>query len=404
VALNYDIVTVGAGVVGMSVAMQLSKKYPKLKICVIEKEDVVAKHQTGRNSGVIHSGIYYKPGSLKARTCTEGVKLLHDFCDKNDVPYETTGKLIVATSEKELPLLENLKKRGEENGLVGLKTLTQEQVQKREPKVKAIKGLFVPITGIIDYTKVVEAYASNFRIDGGVIYFNSKLKKVKNNADGTLNIRAGKHEFNTRYLINCAGLHSDRVAKACGVDPKLIIIPFRGDYFHLDPKIRNYVNGLIYPVPNPEFPFLGVHFTKMISGERECGPSAVLSLKREGYSKISFSLYDTLSTVLYPGFWLMALKFWRMGFGEMYRAFVKKAFLKEVKKLIPEIKSEELTPGEPGVRAQALTSDGKLADDFKVIETKNMVHVLNAPSPAATASLSIGRQIIEMAERNFELS
>ena len=399
---NYDITIIGAGIVGMSVAMQLKEKYNHLNVCVLEKENDVAKHQTGHNSGVIHSGIYYKPGSLKAKNTQEGITLLHNFCDKNNIPYQTCGKIIIATTEKELPLLENLMQRGIENGLQGLRFLEKDEIKKIEPSVKALRAIHIPITGIIDYTKVTKAYKKVFESYGGKVLFNNCVTAI-NNTKELLVITTNESTISTKYLINCAGLFSDRIARLSGIDPKLKIIPFRGEYFKIKKEKQHLVNNLVYPVPDPEFPFLGVHFTRMINGEREVGPNAVPAFKREGYTKTSFSIQDMIETLSYPSFWIMGIKYIKMGVREMFLSFCKPAYVKEVKKMIPQIKSRDLIPAKAGVRAQALEQGGKLVDDFRIIERPNMIHVLNSPSPAATASLAIGKQILEKAEKTFQL-
>ncbi|MCK5073060.1 MAG: L-2-hydroxyglutarate oxidase [Bacteriovoracaceae bacterium] len=400
---TFDITIVGAGIIGMSTAMQLAQKYPNLKIAVLEKEDCVAKHQTGHNSGVIHSGIYYKPGSLKARNTRDGIKLLHDFCNEHNIKYETTGKLIVATSKEELPGLEALMEKGRQNGIFGLKFLGPEEIRRMEPNVTALKAIFIPITGIINYTEVVNAYKKVFESMGGNVLLNNKVIKIKLK-EKLLNIHTSQKVVKSRYLVNCAGLYSDHVAELSGMEPGLKIIPFRGEYYKINPQKNHLVNNLIYPVPDPEFPFLGVHFTRMIDGEREVGPNAVLAFRREGYKKTSFHLREFLEIIFYPSFWIMALKHWKMGIREMYMSYCKKAFLKAVRRLIPSIESDDLIPTEAGVRAQALEKGGVLVDDFRIIQTEYFVHVLNAPSPAATASLAIGSQIVERIEANFQFS
>ncbi|MDC0358327.1 L-2-hydroxyglutarate oxidase [Oligoflexia bacterium] len=398
----YDIAVIGAGVVGMSVAMQLTKKFPDLAICVIEKEAQVATHQTGRNSGVIHSGIYYKPGSLKARTCQAGIHMLHAFCSEQAVPFETTGKIIVALEQDELAPLQALFTRGQANGINGLRMISAEEIKEREPFVSALQGLLVPTTGIVDYTAVVEAYLKLFCDNGGDIFLNTKLKKVTRSQSDIFTLITSTRAVESRTIINCAGLFSDRVALLCGVDPGLRIIPFRGEYYKISASKAQLVNNLIYPVPNPQFPFLGVHFTRMVDGERELGPNAVLALKREGYTKTSFSMRDALATFTYPAFWHMASKYWKMGAKEMYMSLHKKALVRQAQKIIPDLRSQDLVPATSGVRAQALKPGGVLADDFEIKTAKNMLHILNAPSPAATASLAIGEQIIEMAQKSFD--
>jgi len=398
----YDITIVGAGIVGMSVAMQLQKKYPHLKTCVLDKENAVAKHQTGHNSGVIHSGIYYKPGSLKAKNTQTGIKMLHDFCNEQNVKYEICGKLIIATKEDELVGLDALYKRGMENGIKNLKILDKKEIKEVEPHVTAVSAIHVPITGIINYTKVTEAYKKVYEQHGGVVILNAMVKQIAEKSN-QIEIKTPGYSIISRNLINCAGLYSDHIAKLAGTNPGLKIIPFRGEYYKLNPKKNNLVNHLIYPIPNPEFPFLGVHFTRMIDGVREVGPNAVFSFKREGYHKFSFSLKDTLENLTYPSFWKMGMKYWKMGLKELSMSLSKPLFLQAVKEMIPDIKSNDLTPSEAGVRAQALEPGGMLVDDFRFVQSNHFLHVLNAPSPAATASLAIGKQILERVEVNFGL-
>ena len=369
-------------------------------VLLIETEKELAFHQTGNNSGVIHSGLYYKPGSLKAKNCTEGRELLYHFCKENNIEFEKCGKIVVASNESELTALEELFNRGVANGLAGIKKLSSEEIKDFEPHVKGISGLFVPQTGIVDFTKVTNAYAKVFLEKGGRIETNCKFLLLKNPSE-ELTLVTTKGEFKTKFLVNCGGLYSDRIAKLCGVNPGLHIVPFRGEYFKLKKEKEYLVKNLIYPVPDPRFPFLGVHFTRIIKGGIEAGPNAVLAFKREGYLKSDFSLKDISQIFFYSGFWKMASKYYRMGFGEFYRSLNKKAFVKALQKLVPEIRGDDIEPGGAGVRAQALEPNGKLVDDFRIVEASRMVHVLNAPSPAATASISIGRKIAEMVIKNF---
>ncbi|OFZ51835.1 MAG: hydroxyglutarate oxidase [Bdellovibrionales bacterium RIFOXYB1_FULL_37_110] len=399
---TYDITIIGAGVVGMSVAMQLQKKYPHLKTCVLDKENAVAKHQTGHNSGVIHSGIYYKPGSLKAKNTQVGIKMLHDFCNEQNIKYETCGKLIVAIKNDELPGLDALYKRGIENGIKNLKILNKKEISKIEPHVTAVSAIHVPITGIIDYTEVTKAYKRVYEQHGGVVILNALVNQITKN-NNQIEIKTPGYTIISKNLINCAGLYSDHIAKLAGTDPGLKIIPFRGEYYKLNAKKNNLVNHLIYPIPNPEFPFLGVHFTRMMDGVREVGPNAVFAFKREGYHKFSFSLKDTLENLTYPSFWKMGIKYWKMGLKELSMSLCKPLFLQAVREMIPDINLNDLTPSEAGVRAQALEPGGILVDDFRFVQSNNFLHVLNAPSPAATASLAIGKQILEKVEINFGL-
>jgi len=391
----YDFVIVGGGIIGTSTAMALQKK-ADYKILIIEAEGRLAHHQTGNNSGVIHSGLYYKPGSLKAENCTTGRDLLYSFCQENDIPYEKCGKLVVAVDEHEEVLLNDLYERGIANGLSGIKILGASELNEYEPNVSGIAGLFVPQTGIVDYSKVTKAYAKIFADKDGDLQLECKFSKIKR-CNFQLIIETNLGYIKSKYLINCAGLYSDRIAKLCGVRPGLRIIPFRGEYYKLKPRFKHLVKNLIYPVPDPKFPFLGVHFTRMIKGGIEAGPNAVLAFKRYGYSHSDFSLRDTGGMMFYPGFWKMASKYYKTGFGEFHRSLSKKAFVSALKKLVPEIEENCISEGGAGVRAQALDPSGKLIDDFRIIKTEDMIHVLNAPSPAATASISIGNYIANLA-------
>ncbi len=398
---KYDVLIVGGGIVGMATALKLSEQ-TKARIAVIEAEKHVAAHQTGNNSGVIHSGLYYRPGSLKAKNCVEGRKAMYAFCEKHDIPHDRCGKLVVATHEEEIPRMKDLFERGQANGLEGLRWLKGEELKEYEPYVNGIAGLLVPETGIVDYTKVTETMARLVQEAGHDVFTDHRFESLKKHSD-YLEVITSQRTFEASHLVNCGGLQSDRIARKCGVDPGLKIVPFRGEYYKIKPEKRYLVKNLIYPVPDPEFPFLGVHFTRMIDGGREAGPNAVLAFKREGYSKFSFSLKDTLETFTYPGFLHLAGKYLKTGLAEYYRSFFKPAFVKALQRLIPEIRSEDLEPGGAGVRAQALEKNGFLVDDFRIVEAERMIHVLNAPSPAATASLSIGKTIAEMVVKNFGL-
>jgi len=397
---SFNILVIGGGIIGTATALSLQNS-SNLNILLIEAEKKLAFHQTGNNSGVIHSGLYYKPGSLKAKNCTEGRELLYGFCEQHNIPHDRCGKIVVATNESELNALDELYKRGIANGLTGIKKLSSEEIRKYEPHSTGIAGLFVPQTGIVDYSKVTDAYAKLFLDGGGYLETNCKFLSLKN-SNGELVAITTKGEFKTKFLVNCGGLYCDRIAKLCGVNPGLQIVPFRGEYYKLKKEKEHLVKNLIYPVPDPQFPFLGVHFTRMMKGGVEAGPNAVLAFKREGYTKKDFSFSDLSQMFFYPGFWKMASKYYKMGFGEFYRSFSKKAFVSTLQKLIPEIQEEDIEAGGSGVRAQALEPDGKLVDDFRIVEAKRMVHVLNAPSPAATASLSIGNTIAELVKKKFE--
>ena len=396
---TYDITIIGGGIVGTAIALSILKE-KKVNLLLLEAESSLAAHQTGNNSGVIHSGLYYKPGSLKAINCTTGRDMMYAFCEAYNLPYDKCGKIVVATSKEEIPALNMLEERGKANGLTGIKRITAEEIKEYEPHASGIDGLFVPQTGIVDYVAVTNKYAALIHEKGGEIKTNAKLTSVKK--DGSdLVLLTEKQEYRTKFVVNCGGLQSDRIAKLCGVDPGLMIIPFRGEYYQLRKDKQYLVNNLIYPVPDPQFPFLGVHFTRMINGGVEAGPNAVLAFKREGYKKTDFSFRDILEMKLYPGFWKMAAKYYKMGFQEFRRSFSKELFVKSLQKLIPEIQYDDILVGGAGVRAQALEPDGKLVDDFRIVEAVRMIHVLNAPSPAATASLSIGKTISEMVIKRF---
>jgi L-2-hydroxyglutarate oxidase len=399
---RFDVAVIGGGIVGTATAMAIASGYRAhppaarpLSAVVLEAEDRLAAHQTGNNSGVIHSGLYYKPGSLKATLCVEGRRALYDFCRERGVRHEQCGKVVVATREAEIPALEELARRGEANGLEGVKRLNAEQLRDQEPHVRGLAGLLVPETGIVKYSEVTEAYGAVVRELGGEVWTDANVAAVRRDGAGLV-LETARGPVACSAVVNCGGLQSDRVARLCGVTPDVRIVPFRGEYYTLSPGRSNLVRNLVYPVPDPRFPFLGVHFTRMIGGGVEAGPNAVLSLARHGYRRTSFSLRDACSTGSYIGFWRMARKFWKTGFGEFHRSFSKRAFLSALRRLIPELELDDLRPGGAGVRAQALDRTGALVDDFRVIQADRMVHVLNAPSPAATASISIGRYIAEL--------
>jgi L-2-hydroxyglutarate oxidase len=395
---NYDVAVIGGGIVGASTAMHLQKT-GKYSVIVLEAENKLAAHQTGNNSGVIHSGLYYKPGSLKAKNCAAGRELMYRFCEEHDIKYDRCGKIVVAATKEEIPALDELEKRGIANGLRGIKRLSAEQLKEYEPYVNGIDGLHVPETGIVDYTNVTEAYGKIILENGGEIKTGSKFISLKKDSGHHVLITAAS-EIHAKFLVNCGGLQSDRIAKLCGVEPNLQIVPFRGEYYNLKKEKEYLVKNLIYPVPDPRFPFLGVHFTRMINGGIEVGPNAVLAFKREGYSYKDISFKDLLQLFSYPGFWKMAAKYYKMEIDEFYRSISKSMFVKSLQKLVPEIGYDDVVRSGAGVRAQALEPDGKLVDDFRIVEADKMIHVLNAPSPAATASLSIGMTIAEkVAER-----
>lgn len=394
--MQYDVVVIGGGIVGLATAFQLKKSNPDLKLVLLEKENQLAKHQTGNNSGVIHSGLYYKPGSLKAINCIHGYHLLIDFCRANEIPFELCGKIVVATEDQELPLLENLFKRGEQNGLQNLKKLTQDQLKEYEPHVNGLAGIFVPQTGIVDYKKVAEKYGELIQKAGAEIHFDEQVIGVQQNEKNKVVITQ-KTSYTTQLVINCAGLYSDKVARMTVEKVNVKIIPFRGEYFKLRKEKEYLVKNLIYPVPDPNFPFLGVHFTRMAKGGVEAGPNAVLAFRREGYKKTDINIRELAETLAWPGFQKVAAKYWKTGFGEMYRSFSKAAFTKALQKLIPEIQQEDLVEGGTGVRAQACDRDGGLVDDFMILEEPNVINVCNAPSPAATSSLAIGETVAKLA-------
>jgi (S)-2-hydroxyglutarate dehydrogenase len=396
-----DVLVVGGGIVGVATGMALLER-ARLSLGIVEAEERLAAHQTGNNSGVIHSGLYYKPGSLKARNCVEGRRELLRFCEAHEIPVEVCGKVVVATRPEQLPVLEELWRRGVANGLQGLRRLDAGEVHELEPHTAGCGGLHVPETGIVDYRRVTEAYADEVRGRGGEILTEARVISVARDGEEIV-VATSQGDRRARTLVNCAGLQSDRVARLCGARPDVRIVPFRGEYYTLRPEARHLVRNLIYPVPDPEFPFLGVHFTRRIGGEVEAGPNAVLALKREGYSWRQLSSRDIFSTLGYGGFWRLARRYWKTGFGEMFRSLSKRAFVKALQALLPEITSDDLGPGGAGVRAQALEPSGTLVDDFRIVAGPRMIHVLNAPSPAATASLSIGRSIAEQAIAQFGL-
>ncbi|EKE98396.1 FAD dependent oxidoreductase [Tolypothrix sp. PCC 7601] len=392
IILMYDFAIIGGGIVGLSTGMALGKRYPNARILVLEKESKWAFHQTGNNSGVIHSGIYYKPGSYKAKFCRDGANSMVEFCREYGIAHEICGKVIVATSDAEIPRLENLYTRGLENG-IQVQRISPEEVREIEPHVSCVAGIKVFSTGIANYKQVSEKYAELIQQQGGDLRLNTKVEKIRPSGKNQV-LETNNGSFETRFVINCAGLHSDRVAKLGNVEPQAKIVPFRGEYYELTPEKRYLVKTLIYPVPNPDFPFLGVHFTRMIDGSVHAGPNAVLSLKREGYHKTDFDLRDFAEVMTYPGFWKLAAKHADEGIQEIIRSFSKAAFVKSLQQLIPEVQAQDLVPTHAGVRAQALMNDGKLVDDFLIIPGQNSIHVCNAPSPAATSSLEIGKAIV----------
>ena len=392
----YSVVIVGGGIVGLASALRLKEANPKLKIAVVEKEDHLATHQTGHNSGVIHSGLYYKPGSYKAKNCVEGYKSLVQFCQEEEIPFELCGKIVVATSKDQLPALNTLEERGKANGLDGIIRLeSKEALQEYEPYVNGVAGLYIPQTGIVDYKLVAEKYAEKFRHFGGEIFTQNKVKKIV--SDGKLlQVLTDKERLVTGFVIHCGGLQSDQLAKISSIKVDYKIIPFRGEYYKLKANKEHLVKNLIYPVPDPNFPFLGVHFTRMIGGGIEAGPNAVLAYKREGYSKSDINLKELIESLTYKGFRKVAAKYWKTGLGEFYRSYSKSAFTKALQELLPEIQKQDLVPGGAGVRAQACDKEGGLIDDFLIVEDERILNVGNAPSPAATSSLAIGQRIADI--------
>ncbi len=401
----YDVVVLGGGIVGLAAAYKINTAFPGLRVLVLEKEKELAAHQTGHNSGVIHSGLYYKPGSYKAKNCVDGRRELVGFAKEHKIPHDICGKVIVATATSELPHMNRVFNNGLQNGVEGIEKIGPDKIKELEPFCTGIGGIWVPCTGIIDFAAVCRKYAELIRVKfpGSEVRVKEEVEGFEKNTDHTL-IKTRKKVFRARYLINCTGLQCDRIAKKEGVDPGMQIVGFRGDYYELTEKGKKKVRNLIYPVPDPEFPFLGVHFTRMVNGETECGPNAVFTFKREGYGKTDFSLNDTLQALFYTGTWNLFRKHWRFGLDEYRRAFSKKLFLERLQRLVPALTMDDIHPGRAGVRAMALDRDGNMIDDFKIVYHGNALHVLNAPSPAATASLAIGNAIREMAEKHFQLT
>jgi L-2-hydroxyglutarate oxidase len=402
--VDFDVVVVGGGIVGLASAYKITLSHPDISIAVLEKEGQVAAHQTGHNSGVIHSGLYYKPGSNKAETCVEGRKELIAFAKKHKIPCKITGKIIVATKEKELAKLEQIYQNGLENNIEGIEKIGPEQIKDAEPFCDGIAGIRVPGTGVIDFTEVAKKLAQliQTKSDGNEVLTSHEVTGFDRH-DFYTNVVTNNGTFAVRYIINCAGLQSDRLARMAGVDPGMRIVPFRGDYYQLTEEAGEKVKGLIYPVPDPAFPFLGVHFTRKIDGSVECGPNAVLSFKREGYGKTDFSWSDSWEALSYWGTWRLFRRHWMYGLGEYARAFSKKLFLAQLQRLIPSLGPNDIRPGNAGIRAQALARNGELIDDFRIERRTDSIHVLNAPSPAATASLAIGDHINEIATKYFSL-
>ena len=388
-----DVAVIGGGIVGLATAYQITRQYPGKRVAVLEKEAELAHHQTGHNSGVLHTGIYYKPGSLKAINCRAGKKAMEEFCAAEGIAYEICGKVIVAVDDGELPALERIYERGLANG-VNCTKIDKNRLAELEPHAAGVSAIHVPEAGIVNYRQVCQKLAERVRERDGEVLMSTRVTGMSRNGDGVV-LTSTAGEFKARQVVNCAGLYCDRVTAMSGETPGAKIVPFRGEYFALKPEAHHFCKNLIYPVPDPNFPFLGVHFTRMIDGSVECGPNAVLAFAREGYKKTDVNLADLAESLTYPGFLRMAAKYWRMGMGEMWRSMSKAAFVKALERLLPEIRAEHLEPAPAGVRAQAVTREGGLVDDFLIQETERVINVGNAPSPAATASLNIGKLIAE---------
>ncbi len=399
---RYNVIIVGGGIVGLAVALEITRRFPRVQLLLLEKESQVGRHQSGHNSGVIHSGVYYKPGSLKAKLCVTGAAAMVEFCREHGIAHAVCGKVIVATHQEELPRLEGLRRRGGANGLTGLRSIGPEELREIEPHASGLRALVVPSTGITDYVAVCDKYAELIDGCGGTILTSHTVLGVKRNAADIV-VETNQGAFASTGLINCAGLFSDRVSRMAGADPQVMIVPFRGEYYDLIPERASLVRGLIYPVPDPRFPFLGVHFTRRVNGRVDAGPNAVLAFRREGYRRTDFSLRDLASSLAFPGFWRMGAKNWRSGLDEFHRSLSKAEFVRALQRLVPEVSAKDLVPGGSGVRAQAVTREGILVDDFKFVPSGRVLHVLNVPSPAATASLMIGRTIVEMAAKGLGL-
>lgn len=399
---RYDVVVIGGGVVGLGVALDITRRFPRLRLLVLEKEDRVARHQSGHNSGVIHSGVYYKPGSMKARLCVSGAAAMIEFCRQHGIAHEVCGKVIVATREDELSRLEELRRRGEANGLNGLRLIGPKELREIEPNATGLQALVVPSTGITNYAAVCEKYAELISAGGSAVRTSAAVTGIRRSDE--IVVETSKGAFAAGSLINCAGLFADRVSRMAGDEPGVMIVPFRGEYYDLVPERASLVRALIYPVPDPRFPFLGVHFTRRITGKVDAGPNAVLALAREGYRRTDINVRDLASSIAFPGFWRMAGKHWRNGLDEWHRSLSKAAFVRALQRLLPEVEEKDLVPGGSGVRAQALKPDGALVDDFQFVPSGKVLHVLNVPSPAATASLMIGKAVVDLAAESFGLA
>lgn len=399
--MDFDTIVIGGGIVGLATALKTLEKAPSTKLAVLEKENVPGYHQTGHNSGVIHSGIYYKPGSLKAENCTRGYQMLVDFCEEEAIPYELCGKIIVATEEWELPILENIFNRGKENGLQNLQYLGPDEIREKEPHSRGIQGIYVPQTGIVDYKKVAEHMAARITEKGGTLITGEAVDNLYYDSAKKMAIKTTSDEYKANLVINCAGLYSDKIARMTHPKINYRIIPFRGEYFKLTQDAKSLVKNLIYPVPDPNFPFLGVHFTREIDGSVEAGPNAVFAFGRESYTKSTINFQETAQALSWPGFQKVIKQYWSTGMAELYRSFSKKSFAKALQKLVPEVREDHLEAGGAGVRAQACDKEGGLVDDFVIFEDQGVVHVLNAPSPAATSSLSIGDTVADKGLKQY---
>ena len=399
--MKFDLCIIGGGIVGLATAYQLSRRCPMLRLAVVEKESQMAKHQTGHNSGVLHTGIYYKPGSLKAINCRQGKLAMEQFCREQGIEHELCGKIIVALKDEEVPRLQNIYQRGQENG-VNCKMITREEMLEIEPHVAGVRAIHVPECGIVNYKQVClrlgELIAEK---EENQILLGHLVMGIQHRSGGLV-IQTNLAEIECRFAINCGGLHSDRITQLEGQKPPAKIIPFKGEYFELKESAKHLCKNLIYPVPDPQFPFLGVHFTRMINGTVECGPNAVLAFGREAYGKFDLNIKDLLDSIFYPGFQKMAMKHWKMGWGEMWRSYNKGAFVKALRRLIPEIEAKHLTSAPAGIRAQAVSPEGVLVDDFLIQENDRFISVCNAPSPAATASLNIGSTIMAQIEARIK--
>jgi len=393
---SFDVAVIGGGIVGLAVAREITRRFPPMRLVVLEKEERVGMHQSGHNSGVIHSGVYYKPGSLKARLCVAGAAAMVEFCHQHGVPVAVCGKVIVATSEEQMPRLQNLLERGHANGVPGLRMLAPEQLREFEPHAAGVAALLVPGTGVTDYAKVCDKYAELIAAQTGEVRTSAKVVGIRTGESETV-LETTRGAVRARTVINCAGLFADRVSRMAGEHPDVQVVPFRGEYYDLVPERAGLVKALIYPVPDPRFPFLGVHFTRRVHGNVDAGPNAMLAFKREGYRSGDFNLRDTVESLTFPGFWRVAVKHWRMGKDEAQRSVSKASVVAGLQRLVPEVRAEDLVPGGSGVRAQAIHRSGELVDDFQFRQTNRMLHLYNVPSPAATASIAIAAAVVEMA-------